>query len=72
MSSVQEPDYFEVFEDLKHLEEKGEWKDGIPHWTFAFSRQLGVQVGHPAVLYEAWKHVAERAMDDLQTMRSQR
>jgi hypothetical protein len=65
VNAINEPDYEEVFEDLKYLEEQGAWKDGVPHWAFDFARQLGVQVGHPAVLFEGWKFVAKQAMEHL-------
>jgi len=67
MSAGSAPDYEEVFEDLKHLSENGSWKDGVPDWAFDYARKLGVQVGHPAVLYEGWKFVAEEAMKELGT-----
>jgi hypothetical protein len=65
MSAGRELDYEEVFEDLQFLSTNGVWKEGIPDWAFDYARKLGVQVGHPAVLYEGWKFVAEQAMGKL-------
>jgi len=66
MSAASEPDYEEVFEDLKYLDEHSAWKDGVPDWAFDYAKKLGVQVGHPAVLYEGWKFVAKSAMEKIE------
>lgn len=64
MSSVEEPDYIEVFEDLKDYYENGLWSDP-PKWALDWAREMGVFVGHPSIPYRGWQFVAEKAMGKL-------
>lgn len=61
---LDEPDYIEVFEDLKHYSENGLWSE-TPKWALDWAREMGVFVGHPSVFYRGWQFVAENAMTEL-------
>jgi hypothetical protein len=66
MSSVEEPDYVEVYADLQFLMEHGHWKEEIPKWALDWAREQGCFVGSPSILLRGWQFVAERAMKELQ------
>jgi hypothetical protein len=62
LSSVEEPDYVEVYEDLQFYIANSRWKDGVPKWALDWACEESCYVEDAVVFYRAWKFVAEHAM----------